>query len=122
MANYKLGNKIHEYDLEVGASYRSLPFYDANIQVAADGDSTNISFLSVNMGGDYYYHLNDSVSFGGNLRLYLNTLALEHPRDAQMDLSTSTQFDIGLRYSISRDINSHIRYGYLSDSLIFDGD
>lgn len=74
------------------------------------------------MGGDYYYHLNDSVSFGGNLRLYLNTLALEHPRDAQMDLSTSTQFDIGLRYSISRDINSHIRYGYLSDSLIFDGD
>jgi hypothetical protein len=122
LANYKLGNKIHEFDLEVGATYRSLPYYDANIQVDNDGESTNISFLSVNLGGDYFYHLNDQVSLGGNLRLYLNTLALDHPRGAQMDMSTSSQFDLGLRYSISKDIFGHIRYGYLSDTLIFDGD
>jgi len=122
MANYSLGNSIHEYDLEAGASFRSLPYYDANIQESEDGESTNISFLSINMGGDYYYHLNDALSFGGNLRLYLNTLALDHPNGASMDVSTSTQFDLGLRYNISRDITSHIRYGYLNDTLIFDGD
>ena len=122
MANLKLGNSINEYDLEAGVSYRSLPYYDANIQVTEEGESANISFLSLHFGGDYYYHLNDAISFGGNARFYLNTLGIDHPTGAQLEFSTSNQIDIGLRYYISRDISSHVRYGFLEDTLIYDGD
>lgn len=122
MANLKMGNSINEFDVEVGGSYRSLPYYDANIQVADDGESSNISFLSAHFGGDYYYHINDNLSFGGNLRIYLNTLGIDHPTGAQLEFSTSTQFDVGMRYYISKDIATHLRYGRSEDTLIYDGD
>lgn len=120
---YHFGNKIHDFHAGIGGAYKSLPFALADI--TASGDDTaarSLDFLAAKADTGYYYCFNDKFSIGIDLKFYLNLISLSNPMNKDLEPSFSNSTQIGVRYLLTKNLNSQFYISNFNENLNYQGD
>ena len=120
---YHFGNGIHDFHAGIGGGYKSLPFALADVTVSEEStDAKTLDFIVVKADTGYYYNISDKFSLGIDLRFFANIFSINNPMGSDLEPSFSNSTQIGIKYLLTRNLNTQFYYKNFNESLIYDGD